>query len=51
MTDTQWVMEGGELVAYADPFKNVTEGDVDAAEQLEQFILAQAGAISRKRYA
>jgi len=47
VTDTQWVMEGGELVAYADPFKNVTEGDVDAAEQLEQFILAQAGAISK----
>src|SRR5688572_24171200 len=39
-------MEGDELVAYDNPFKNITEEDAFAAEQLESAILSVAGQIS-----
>lgn len=47
MTDTQWVIDGsGELIPYADEFKNVTQEDAEAAELLEAEILMTAGQIS-----
>lgn len=47
MTDTQYVIDGsGELVAYDDHFKHVTEADAEEAEKLENEILHVAGLIS-----
>lgn len=47
MSDVSWQIDGsGELVAYDDHFKDVTEEDVQRAELLEKDILRIAGTIS-----
>ena len=46
MTDTSYQMEGGELVAYDDPFKNITPQMARVAEAIEQDILMCASQIS-----
>ena len=47
MTDTQYVIDGsGELVAYADHFKDVTQEDAEYAEALETHIISVAGNVT-----